>query len=81
MSSDDQQMKLMERLKIALLEDFMRLYEEGKLSPTDRRTIFQMLKENGWTLDPSRIPQSLVDSIKDKYKLPDPKLPEDEDPI
>jgi hypothetical protein len=36
-----------------------------------------MLKENGWSLDPSRLPQSL----QDKLKLPPPELDDDDDVI
>lgn len=79
--SVDRQQELMDELQEMLLEDFVRLYREGKLSPTDRRTIVQLLKDSGRTFDPSRLPRTLADAIKEKYKLPEQQAPEDEDPI
>lgn len=74
-------MKLMGDLQEFLLEDFIRLYQEGRLSPTDRRTLYQMLKDNGWVLDPTRLPKGILEGIREKHQFPEPPNPEDEDPI
>lgn len=36
------------------------------ISSADFKTIVQFLKDNGWSVDPSRIPESLVDQLTSK---------------
>ena len=72
---------MLDKLQLFLLEDFVRLYKDGELSPTDRRTILQLLSQSGKSYSEDMLPKGLVQSIKDKYSLPVAPKPEDEDPI
>lgn len=58
-----QQIELAQQLQTLLLEDFLKLAQKGDLSPTDRRTLYQMLKDGGWCLDPSRLPSDLSSKL------------------
>lgn len=71
------QISLAERLQVALLEDFEKLLNEGRISPTDRATLARLLMQNGWSIDPTRLPQGLADKLTGKY---DPKEIVEEDP-
>lgn len=62
-----------ERLQDLLLDDFTKLAESGGLSATDRATLVRFLSDNGWDLDPARIPQSLKDKLT-KSVRPDEDL-------
>lgn len=50
---------LLEELRLALLWDFKRLALANELTPTDRRTLAAMLKDNNMLLDPNALPQDL----------------------
>ena len=77
----DHKTELLDKLQLFLLEDFVRLYEEERLSPTDRRTILQLLKEGGRGYHEDQLPKGLLAAIAQKYTLPPAPQPEDEDPI
>jgi hypothetical protein len=57
--SSDEARSLADKLGVLLLQDFLKLASEGGLTPTDRKTLYQMLKEGGFSLDPSRLPDDL----------------------
>lgn len=73
--------KSLEKLQSLFLNDLIRLAEAEELTPTDRRTIYTMLREAGWKPDLSALAASKLEGIKEKYNLPDIPAPEDEDPI
>jgi hypothetical protein len=51
------------RLRVALLDNFLELAASGELTPTDRRTLAGLLKDNGMLLDPNAIPEHLRDKL------------------
>lgn len=53
----------LERLRSLLLDNFTILAENNELTPTDRRTLAALLKDNGMTIDPNALPQSLKDKL------------------
>lgn len=85
MSSSDNEtfeknVKLAEKLQTLVMEDFVRLAENQELTPTDRRTIVQLLQQNGWTLDPTKIPQGIRDKLKN-LRIDAPERPDVDDDI
>lgn len=66
----------LERLRSLLLDNFTTLAESNELTPTDRRTLATLLKDNGMLLDPSTLPQSLRDQLPASMR-PDADLHED----
>lgn len=66
----------LERLRSLLLDNFTTLAESNELTPTDRRTLATLLKDNGMLLDPSALPQSLRDQLPASMR-PDADLHED----
>lgn len=71
------QIDLARKLQFKMLKRWEKLLDDGTLSPTDAATLARLLSQNGWNLDPARIPQRLKDLIGD---LPDPKTFTDDDP-
>ena len=53
----------LQKLRDLLLDNFMLLAQNNELTPTDRRTLAAMLKDNGMQLDPSMLPQDLRDKL------------------
>lgn len=60
---DGRQIELAERLQEQLLHRFETLIQEENDTPTDRATLARLLSQNGWSLDPSSLPQSLKDKV------------------
>lgn len=54
-----EQIKIAERLQLALLKRFEKQLEDGSITSTDAATLTRLLSQNGWTLDETRIPQGL----------------------
>jgi hypothetical protein len=77
MADSNAQLDKAEKLQDLLLDSFLELFQNRGETAADRATLLKMLKENGWSLDPSRLPQSL----QDKLKLPPPNLDEDDDVV
>jgi len=67
----------LQKLRDLLLDNFMLLAQENQLTPTDRRTLAAMLKDNGMQLDPSMLPQALRDKLAASIPI-DEDLEEDE---
>ena len=55
-----------EQLQELLLDDLIRLFKEGEATATDRATLARLLKDNGWSVDPSMVPQELRDKLTSK---------------
>ena len=55
-----------EQLQELLLDDLIRLFKEGEATSTDRATLARLLKDNGWSVDPSMVPQELRDKLTSK---------------
>ena len=65
------QLQLAEKLQVLLLEDFERLANDGLLTPTDRATLARLLTQNGWSIDPSAMPQGLKDKLTSIVRFDD----------
>lgn len=74
----EKQLQIAERLQLLLLENFEYLLESGEMTPTDRATLSRLLMQNGWSLDPSRMPKGLQDLLTSRI---DPEDLDDEDII
>lgn len=59
----NEQIEKAEKLQDLLLEDLIRVAEAKELSSADRVLIYRMLRENGWSLDPSKLPQKAKDLL------------------
>lgn len=55
--------ELAERLQTKWLEKMERLIDSGDVTSTDLATLSRVFMSNGWSLDPSQLPQSLKDAI------------------
>ena len=55
-----------EQLQDLLLNDLIKLFEDGAATSTDRATLARLLKDNGWSVDPSMVPQDLKDKLTSK---------------
>lgn len=61
-----EQFEITERLQLKMLERWEKLLDDGELSPTDAATLTRFLSQNGWVLDPAKLPQSLRDKLTSK---------------
>lgn len=77
MADSNAQLDKAEKLQDLLLDSFLDLFKRKDETAADRATLLKMLKENGWSLDPSRLPQSL----RDKLTLSDPSVLDEDDDI
>ena len=68
------QLEITERLQLKWLERMEKLFDEGTITSTDMATLQRFLTANGWTLDPTRLPQGLKDKLTSNV---DPKSFED----
>lgn len=57
------QTSLAERLQTKWLEHMERLLDSGLITSTDMATLARVLLNNGWTLDPAKLPQRLKDAL------------------
>lgn len=74
--SKEQQIDLAEQLQAMLLEAYATKLEKGELSDTGLSSLQKLLMQNGWQLDPTRVPQGLRDKLTARV---DPKDVEDDD--
>jgi hypothetical protein len=73
------QIDIAERLQDLLLAEFERKLESGELSDTGLSTLSRLLMQNGWTIDPSRLPHGLKDKLTQSH---DPNaFDEDDDDV
>lgn len=72
-----EQQEIAAELQMALLKDLKTVFETpGKATAADRMVLYRILRDNGWNLDPSKLPKELQDLVKN---LGDPKNIEEED--
>jgi hypothetical protein len=64
-----QQQAIVERLQLKWLERMEALLDEGALTSTDAATLYRFMADNGWSLDPAKLPQSLRDKLTDSVKF------------
>lgn len=63
------QQEIVERLQLKWLQRMETLLDEGDLSSTDAATLYRFMSDNGWSLDPAKLPQNLKDKLTDKVKF------------
>jgi hypothetical protein len=69
------QIEITERLQLKWLERMEYLFDTGAITSTDMATLQRFLSANGWTLDPTRLPQGLRDKLT---AMVDPKSFDDD---
>lgn len=57
--SPQDQIALKERLQTLWLQHMEKLLTEGTITSTDLATLARVLLQNGWTLDPTKLPSDL----------------------
>lgn len=57
------QLEIAERLQTKWLIRMEAMIDDGSVTATDLATLARFLMANGWTLDPSRMPQGLRDKL------------------
>lgn len=58
------QQEIAERLQLKWLERMERLLDSDEgMSATDANTLFRFLSDNGWTVDPAKLPAGLKDKL------------------
>lgn len=60
------QVEIAERLQVKWLERMERMLDDNSVTSTDMATLSRVLLANGWTLDPTKLPQSLRDKLTEK---------------
>lgn len=71
-----EQIDIAERIQIKWLKRMETLLDNGEITPTDMSTLERFLRNNGWSLDPARLPKGLADKLTSKI-TPD-ELDEDD---
>jgi hypothetical protein len=59
MSDTKAQIEVAERLQMKLLARYEALLDEGGLSAADASNLQRLLLQNGWVLDPAKLPKNL----------------------
>lgn len=57
------QREIAERLQLKWLVHMERLLDEGAITSTDLATLAKFLRDNGWTLDPQKLPTKLKNKL------------------
>lgn len=55
-----------ERIQDALLKRWEKILEDESISAAEVAVIVKMLRDSGWTLDPTRLPQGIKDKLTEK---------------
>ena len=71
MADKQKQIEITERLQLKWLQRMEKLFDEGTITSTDMATLQRFLTANGWTLDPTRLPQGLRDKLTANVKPDD----------
>lgn len=66
MDTREKQLEIAERLQLKLLEHFEKLFDEGTITSTDLATVSRLLSQNGWQLDPLKLPKGLRDKLTER---------------
>lgn len=75
MADQNAQLDKAEALQDLLLDSFMELFKTKSETAADRANLIKLLSSNGWSIDPSRLPQTLQDKLQ---TLPPPDLDDDD---
>ena len=63
MTEQEKQLEIAGRLQTKWLEHMEKLIDNGQITPTDMSTLERFLRNNGWSLDPARLPKGLRDKL------------------
>ena len=63
------QQKIAERLQMKWLQRMEALLDSGELSSTDAATLYRFFADNGWSLDPAKLPQNLAEKLTDRVSF------------
>ena len=63
------QRKIVERLQLLWLERMETLLKDGELSATDAATLYRFMADNGWSLDPAKLPGQLREKLTGKIEF------------
>jgi hypothetical protein len=73
------QLEIVEELQLLWLNHMKTLLENGLATSTDLATLSRFLMQNGWTLDPAKLPEALrsklTSPIPDDSEMEDNILP------
>lgn len=75
MTDINKQVEIAERLQLLWLERMETMLKDGSISATDMATLRKFLSDNGWTIDPSRLPSGIRSKLTQNI---DPDSFEDE---
>lgn len=59
----EKQIARSERIQDLLLERWEKLLVEGTISPTEAGVVAKVLSQNGWSLDPSKLPTGIREKL------------------
>lgn len=65
-SRQQEQRIIVLRLQLLWLTRMETLFTEEKITSTDMATLYRFLADNGWSLDPSKLPQKLAEKLTDR---------------
>ena len=63
MSKKETQVEIAERLQKKWLERMEAMLDDGTITSTDRATLYRFFAQNGWTVDPKKMPKGLRDKL------------------
>jgi predicted DNA-binding ribbon-helix-helix protein len=78
--SDSQtaQIEIAERLKLKVLEHLEKKLDDKEINATELASAIRLLSQNGWSLDPTRLPQRLKDKLTETF---DPTVVDADDKV
>lgn len=51
------------QLQTLLLDDYVKLFKDGSATAADRAALAKLLRDNGWTFDPSDVKPDVKDKL------------------
>jgi hypothetical protein len=67
--NNDEQVSLAEVLQAKWLKQMDKMFDAGTITSTDMATLARVLLANGWSLDPSKLPEKLRNKLIDSEEL------------
>jgi hypothetical protein len=64
-----EQISLAEVLQAKWLKQMDKMFDAGTITSTDMATLARVLLANGWSLDPSKLPEKLRNKLIDSEEL------------
>lgn len=59
----EKQLEIAERLQLKLLTYFEKQLDAGAIAPAECATLAKILRDNGWNIDPAKVPSRLRDML------------------